>query len=338
MPPRIMIVSDWRFQHSPMFGQDALSQTVCRPSSATRFLRSKKTSPAGIFIRIQGGFGWNCGRASAASPRFGLEDAQAARAGFDDAGRHFGWWNLPPGSMLRWAGSCGGGQAGWGGRHRRDTVRPRAARPRRSGPRQARTRGASPGRPRRRFGLGRYGEAAAKYEAAFALRPDPALLYNAAQSHRLAGNKPRALELYRNYVRLYPDGASAEDARGHVSALKKVVEDQPRPQPASPTPPPARRRPRRLTTETLPPSFETPAPAAPLPAAATPPSPRTNASVPLLSRPAPAPAEAKRRSPRRRGSGSRVGAAVAVVGTTVILLASRGETFPEPTFGTARGN
>ena len=33
-----------------------------------------------------------------------------------------------------------------------------------------------------------------------------------------------------------------------------------------------------------------------------------------------------------------VGAAVAVVGTTVILLASRGETFPEPTFGTARGN
>ncbi len=97
---------------------------------------------------------------------------------------------------------------------------PRA--PRRSWPPEARTRGASPGKPRGRFGMGRYGEAAEKYEAAFALRPDPALLYNAAQSHRLAGNKPRALELYRNYVRLYPDGASAEDARGHVSALKKA--------------------------------------------------------------------------------------------------------------------
>src|SRR6185436_12149938 len=53
---------------SPMFGQDALSQTVCKPSSATRFLRSKNTSPAGIFIRIHGGFGCICGRASGATP------------------------------------------------------------------------------------------------------------------------------------------------------------------------------------------------------------------------------------------------------------------------------
>ena len=58
------------------------------------------------------------------------------------------------------------------------------------------------------FGLGRYAEAAEKYEAAFSLRPDPALLYNAAQSYRLAGNKARALELYRNYVRLYPEGTN----------------------------------------------------------------------------------------------------------------------------------
>ena len=36
MPPRIMMVSDCRFQHSPMLGQDALSQTVCSPSSRTR--------------------------------------------------------------------------------------------------------------------------------------------------------------------------------------------------------------------------------------------------------------------------------------------------------------
>jgi hypothetical protein len=33
-----------------------------------------------------------------------------------------------------------------------------------------------------------------------------------------------------------------------------------------------------------------------------------------------------------------VGAAVAVVGATVILLASRSDMFPEPTFGIARGN
>src|SRR5687767_12916962 len=73
------------------------------------------------------------------------------------------------------------------------------------------------------FGLGRYAEAAEKYESAFALRPDPALLYNAAQAFRLGGNKPRALELYRNYVRLYPDGANANDVRTHVAALKKDI-------------------------------------------------------------------------------------------------------------------
>ena len=39
------------------------------------------------------------------------------------------------------------------------------------------------------FGLGRYAEAAEKYEAAFSLRPDPALLYNAAQSYRLGGQQ-----------------------------------------------------------------------------------------------------------------------------------------------------
>src|SRR5450432_4404014 len=51
-----MMVSERRFQHSPMLGQDALSQTVCNPSSATRRRRSKNTSPPGILARIQGGF------------------------------------------------------------------------------------------------------------------------------------------------------------------------------------------------------------------------------------------------------------------------------------------
>ena len=63
------------------------------------------------------------------------------------------------------------------------------------------------------FGLGHYQEAAEKYETAFSLRPDPALLYNAAQAYRLAGNRPRALELYRNYLRLYPDRQNADEAR-----------------------------------------------------------------------------------------------------------------------------
>ena len=42
------------------------------------------------------------------------------------------------------------------------------------------------------YGLGRYAVAAENFEKAYELKPDLALLYNAAQSHRLAGNKQRA--------------------------------------------------------------------------------------------------------------------------------------------------
>jgi tetratricopeptide (TPR) repeat protein len=161
------------------------------------------------------------------------------------------------------------------------------------------------------FRMGRYAEAAGKYDEAFALRPDPALLYNAAQSYRLAGNQARALEHYRNYVGLYPDCASAEDARGHVSRLTKVVEDRRSPPAIAP---------------------------APVPAIASPPTSQDSAGVPLLARPAPAPDDAKRSLTQETWFWVALGAAAAVVATTVVLLASRDETFPEPTFGTARGN
>ena len=92
------------------------------------------------------------------------------------------------------------------------------------------------------FGLGNFADAAAEYEAAFRLRPDPALLYNCAQSYRLAGNKPRAAELYRNYLRLYGEPSNAEDARRHLSdlelelAAERAVQSSPG---AAKEPPPA---------------------------------------------------------------------------------------------------
>src|SRR5665213_2455300 len=67
------------------------------------------------------------------------------------------------------------------------------------------------------FGLGHYAEAAEKYEQAFSIHPDPALLYNCAQAYRLAGNRARALELYRNYLRLYPDRSNADDCLLYTS-------------------------------------------------------------------------------------------------------------------------
>jgi tetratricopeptide (TPR) repeat protein len=70
------------------------------------------------------------------------------------------------------------------------------------------------------FGLGDYDRAAELYEKAFQLRADSALLYDAAQSHRMAGHKERALQLYRNYVRLYPDSKQTPDARRHIDELQ----------------------------------------------------------------------------------------------------------------------
>jgi len=179
------------------------------------------------------------------------------------------------------------------------------------------------------FGLGKYAVAAERYEAAFAIRPDPALLYNAAQSFRLAGNKQRALELYRNYVRLYSDGSNADDARGHVAALKKEIEEAAgvHPAPASPVTP--------LSPAMPPPVESVPAAPAPVPAA-VPPAPAPGNGVATLTTSG-APSDEQRPLTQKVWFWVAVGAG-AVVLTTVLLLATRSETFPEATFGTARGN
>ena len=185
------------------------------------------------------------------------------------------------------------------------------------------------------FGLGRYAEAAEKYEAAFSLRPDPALLYNAAQSYRLAGNKARALELYRNYVRLYPDGTNAEDARSHVAALKKASEDERPLSPPPVAPAPSAQPPSTPPPGTMPPPAETPMPvAAPLPSA---PPPAADPNVPMVSRPAPAGDEQKPLT-GQTWFWVAVGAAAVLVGTTAILFATRSDEFPNATLGQARGN
>ena len=82
------------------------------------------------------------------------------------------------------------------------------------------------------YALGRYADAAAEFEQAFTLKPDPAILYNAAQAYRLAGNKERALQLYRSYLRVYGRRAEhAPDVEWHIGELEKVG---PAPRPAAP--------------------------------------------------------------------------------------------------------
>jgi tetratricopeptide (TPR) repeat protein len=182
------------------------------------------------------------------------------------------------------------------------------------------------------FGLGHYQEAAEKYETAFSLRPDPALLYNAAQAYRLAGNRPRALELYRNYLRLYPNRQNADEARNQVAALTKALEDEKSAPPVVASAP----APLAVAAPASPPVAPivsvAEAPAAPPPALA----PGPSASATLVTQTAPAESSS--------GSGSRTwiwiaaGAAVVVGGIVAVVVATRGDKFPDASFGTAVGN
>jgi tetratricopeptide (TPR) repeat protein len=73
------------------------------------------------------------------------------------------------------------------------------------------------------YALGDFAEAAKQYEAAFRLKLDPALLYNAAQAHRRANNRTRAIELYENLLRLFPNAPNRDVARQHLDELKKAA-------------------------------------------------------------------------------------------------------------------
>jgi hypothetical protein len=88
------------------------------------------------------------------------------------------------------------------------------------------------------YALGDYTSAATEYEKAFSLLPDPALLYNAAQAYRLAGNATRALFLYQNYLRLFSGQVSNKpEVERHIRDLKAVVEQQKKAQTAPPIDP-----------------------------------------------------------------------------------------------------
>ncbi len=124
------------------------------------------------------------------------------------------------------------------------------------------------------FAVGEYHDAAVEYEEAFKLKQDPAILFNAAQAFRLAGDNQKALLLYNNIIKLYPSTQYAKDSRERIEKLSQAA-------PATTTAPPA----------------ATAAPVAPIP----PPAPVVVAPPPAIAPAAPAPgASATLVSPRRR--------------------------------------
>jgi tetratricopeptide (TPR) repeat protein len=73
------------------------------------------------------------------------------------------------------------------------------------------------------YAVGKFAEAADEYQRAYELKPDPALLYNAAQAYRLANMPERAMLLYRNYLNLYPNEGNAEEVRAQIAKLKEAI-------------------------------------------------------------------------------------------------------------------
>jgi len=91
------------------------------------------------------------------------------------------------------------------------------------------------------FAVGEYHEAAVEYEEAFKLKQDPAILFNAAQSFRLAGDNQKALLLYNNIIKLYPSTQYAKDSKERIEKLSQATTAPPAaaPAPVTPIPPPA---------------------------------------------------------------------------------------------------
>ncbi|HEY2747862.1 MAG TPA: tetratricopeptide repeat protein [Polyangia bacterium] len=88
------------------------------------------------------------------------------------------------------------------------------------------------------FALGRFADAADLFERAFEKKPDPAMLFNAAQAHRLAGNKKKALILYQNYARLYGEQSNNDEVERRISELRIAIgaDEAAHPTPAPPEP------------------------------------------------------------------------------------------------------
>src|SRR5579871_343441 len=159
---------------------------------------------------------------------------------------------------------------------------------------------ASAARAEAAFALGRYADAAVLYERVFELRPQPALLYNAAQAHRLAGNKERALLLYQNYLRVYKQVPNRAEVEGHIAALQQAISAEA----STKTAPPISTTKPTLTAPAPPPAPESPA-------RSTPPS--------TTSHPAFAATPSSTEPPRRTWLWALVGVGAAVVVAAVII-------------------
>jgi tetratricopeptide (TPR) repeat protein len=74
------------------------------------------------------------------------------------------------------------------------------------------------------FQRGDFDRALAEYQAAFDLAPEPGLLFNIGLCHDRANRPEPALEAFRRYIALAPNGVVADEARSDIARLTPIVE------------------------------------------------------------------------------------------------------------------
>jgi tetratricopeptide (TPR) repeat protein len=73
------------------------------------------------------------------------------------------------------------------------------------------------------FNLQEFDRAIDELQAAYRLHPDPAILYNIAQAHRLNNNPERALYFYRAYLRGDPQTRRRDDVQRRIATLEQLL-------------------------------------------------------------------------------------------------------------------
>jgi len=120
------------------------------------------------------------------------------------------------------------------------------------------------------FDLGLYDDAIKEYMAAYEAKADPALLYNIAQAHRLAGHSPEALRFYKMFLTKVPAAQNSDEVRAKIAELEKLIAQQKKAQ----TMPPDQVKPLGSTPEpTAAPPSPTPTPPLVPPGPSIPPGP-----------------------------------------------------------------
>lgn len=94
------------------------------------------------------------------------------------------------------------------------------------------------------YNLRHFDAAIVEFERAYALNPEPVLLYNIAQSHRQMGRPEQALFFYRRYLEGAPAAANRADVERRVRELEEQVKREskvapPAAEPVRLAPPPA---------------------------------------------------------------------------------------------------